>query len=443
MSKLWLGSAVADITPPDPVPLAGFAHRTGSLEGIRRRLCARVWMLGQEAPGGVVRHRALVVQGDIVWWDDERVAALREQLHAALGIAPACILFNASHTHSGPQTTERFHASIGAMDRSYRAYMERQVLDAAQRAVRTLEPVTIERGVGACPDIGINRRRLSAEGKMEMAPNAEGVNDTEVTVVRFAGVSGQTKGVWFHYTCHPTTTDENWASSEYCGAAMEELDRRLGAGTSCFLQGCCGDVRPALVRDGQFYRGDDGDVQRFGERLAAAVQAILDGSMQQLPPSAVVGAIRSVELPLEGDAGIGAHGRVDVHGGAHERVDVHGGVSAHGRDSSPATLELQWLQIAEGLALLAMNGEMVVEYGLLVKRLFGGAALPLGYSNGMIGYVPTARQIAEGGYEGRDSAPYFGLAAPFAPRVEPLIHEQIEAVAAEAGAQTAATYYNN
>jgi glucosamine-6-phosphate deaminase len=83
------------------------------------------------------------------------------------------------------------------------------------------------------------------------------------------------------------------------------------------------------------------------------------------------------------------------------------------------------LNLAGDLSFLAMNGEAVVEYGLFVKRRFAGKVLPLPYSNGMIGYVPTARQIGEGGYEARESIFYFGLPAPFASSLEHKIHNRL------------------
>jgi hypothetical protein len=88
-------------------------------------------------------------------------------------------------------------------------------------------------------------------------------------------------------------------------------------------------------------------------------------------------------------------------------------------------LEMSLLNIADGLSLLAINGEVVVDYGLLVKQRFGGRILPVPYSNGIIGYIPTARQVLEGGYEAKESTLYFGLPAPFAPGLESKIHDGI------------------
>ena len=90
-----------------------------------------------------------------------------------------------------------------------------------------------------------------------------------------------------------------------------------------------------------------------------------------------------------------------------------------------AELDLTYLELADGCSILAVNGEMVHAYGEFVKTRFDKTVLPVGYSNGMIGYVPTAEQLAEGGYEAVDFIYYFGLPAPFSPEAEQLIRDGI------------------
>jgi hypothetical protein len=67
---------------------------------------------------------------------------------------------------------------------------------------------------------------------------------------------------------------------------------------------------------------------------------------------------------------------------------------------------------------LGVDAEVVVEYGLYVKALSQGHVLPVGYCHGSLGYIPTARQLAEGGYEADGSTPYLLLPSRFAPEVE-------------------------
>jgi len=89
------------------------------------------------------------------------------------------------------------------------------------------------------------------------------------------------------------------------------------------------------------------------------------------------------------------------------------------------------LALAEGFAVLAMNAEVVVEYGLYLKSASNKAVVPLAYSDGMIGYIPTAKQLGEGGYEPIDSTYYFGLPAPFAPEAERILREKLDVVVQE------------
>jgi hypothetical protein len=192
------------------------------------------------------------------------------------------------------------------------------------------------------------------------------------------------------------------------------------------LQGCCGDIRPGLVRDGAFYRGTDDDVRALGARLAAEVSAILRRPMEQLQPARIRSELLTVELPfqtLPTRAALEARRDDPDIPGAWSRL-----LLAQPERLQPAIpFRIQMLVLGDGLALLAMEGEVVVEYGLWVKQRFGGKVLPIPYSNGMVGYVPVAHQIAEGGYEARDSVPYFGLPAPFAPSLEERIKASIDA----------------
>ena len=64
--------------------------------------------------------------------------------------------------------------------------------------------------------------------------------------------------------------------------------------------------------------------------------------------------------------------------------------------------EVQTLHFGRLLALVALSGEISVEYALRLKRELHPAfahTCIAAYANGIIGYVPARRQIPEGGYE--------------------------------------------
>lgn len=395
---LLLGSAKIDITPEAPLALVGFGGREGFYESVSRRLYARVWYFRQEDGEADGQQDAVLVQGDLLWWGNQIVHSLRPRLMSLFGLDEASVFLHASHNHSGPDTGTGFGTSALKTDKAYVALLEEKVIQGIRAAVKHLEPITIERGHGQCA-IGVNRRKRIND-EVVMGPNLEGVTDPEVTVLRFLRPDGNLKGILFHFTCHPTTTMDNRISSEYPGAAMEALESKLGDGIAVsFLQGCCGDIRPGLIDEqGQFWKGSEREVDSLGEELAGVVMEVLETRMHPVRGGTMRKKRLTLELPLQ-----------------QPTADVpHLG------------LELTYLRLAEDLGFLVMSGEMVVSYGLYAKARSRGAVLPMGYSNGMIGYVPTAQQLAEGGYESIGSIPFFGMPSPFAPELERMIQDGVD-----------------
>ncbi|CAI6018289.1 hypothetical protein COHCIP112018_00199 [Cohnella sp. JJ-181] len=419
-NPLWLGTAKKDITPRQPMPLAGFGHRTGSFEQVAQPLYVKVWLFQRTDAQGR-RSRALLAQADILAWNEKRMDFILGKLEALYGLKPSAVILQASHTHCGPWTVDLLYPSQA----EYVRFLEAQLLAGVEEACGKLVPVVAEQGFATC-DLGINRRRF-VEGRMTMAPNPEGPTDPEVRVVRYRERSSAREvGVLFHYTCHPTVTDRNVISAEYPGIAMDRIESALGGGAiASFLQGCCGDVRPRMIREGEFYRGDLEDVRRHGDRLAEVVLSVLDRPMKMLASCPIVTRSADTVLPfatMPDLAELAAASAEPGMAGDWSRL-LLGDPS---RLAAGIRLRINAVRLAEGLTLVAMNGEMTVAYGLFLKKLAqGGEVLPLAYSNGMIGYVATAAQLAEGGYEARDSIYYFGLPAPFAPETEAKIQASV------------------
>ncbi|MFD0680648.1 MULTISPECIES: neutral/alkaline non-lysosomal ceramidase N-terminal domain-containing protein [unclassified Paenibacillus] len=487
-ARLLLGSAKADITPERPIPLAGFAHRQGTFESVKHPLHVRVFFFKQEEAGSTpIRlnseqdesHKmtwsaqVLLLSADLIWWGSERLEGLRQQLGRRWGFKSEEIVFHATHNHSGPQTSGAFTSSIGKPDPAYISFLEAAILTAVEEAASTFEPVTVESGRGEC-HMGINRRKWM-NGQIIMAPNASGTTDPAVTVTRFNKlIGGETKALLVHYSCHPTTTGDNDVSSEFPGIAMELLEHAIGGNAiATFVQGFCADVRPALVEGESFFRGDDKHVEQLGRMLADEVLAVLGRPMKQLPPAVLNGRRLTVPLPfqavttpkeLKEIAEVALHSIERSVAESNSELVIDADSILPSADKSPsqhsdaavanpqllklqpeiiiewsrlllseperlreaADLEMTLLTIAEGCSILAVNAEMSVHYGLWVKQLLGNGVMPTGYSNGMIGYVPTSSQIDEGGYEAHDSIYYFGLPGPFAHELESSIYEAIK-----------------
>jgi hypothetical protein len=71
------------------------------------------------------------------------------------------------------------------------------------------------------------------------------------------------------------------------------------------------------------------------------------------------------------------------------------------------------------LTTVALEGEVCADWGPMVRALAKTRhAMAIAYANNVPGYIPTARIIREGGYEGDTSHMAYFLPAPFQPRME-------------------------
>ena len=86
----------------------------------------------------------------------------------------------------------------------------------------------------------------------------------------------------------------------------------------------------------------------------------------------------------------------------------------------------------DSLAMAFLPGEVVVDYVTLLEKALGPNQLWLAaYCNDVFGYLPSARVLKEGGYEGESAMLYYGLPSKWAPPVEELIVRKVHQLANE------------
>ena len=365
---LRVGVARIDITPDRPLALEGYLDPEQRISaGVHDRLYARAIALSSGP------RRLVLVSADLASFAFG--PHLQRLIGERVGLQAEDILLCATHTHSGPLLSlnpDYPHPGNAA----YTASLTERLVDVIGRALQTMAPARMAVG-RSTSRVGVSRRSILPDGRVEMAPNPSGVADPEVLVLRFERQQGELVAVLFSYACHSRSlrSSNRLISGDVLGVAEQHVERHLGGSVlAAAFAGASGDVDPERVVDG--FGGPEGhvpDTERLGQSLGDSVLEALTASTQV--PSTTFD-VTTADIPLEGRNG-------------------------------PAIRRVRVLTAAIGdVGLVATECEVSAEVGLAVK-----AASPFKHTfvatvcHGWGGYLPATRQYREGGYE-VDRSPY-------------------------------------
>jgi hypothetical protein len=409
------GVATIDITPDRSLWMAGFARRKQASQGTALPLHAKALALqaGTGNPVVLVTTDLLGLTARIT----DRVSAAIQEKHR---LPRAHLLFNASHTHCGPVVDEQLSVAYDLTPdqwgdiRSYTAKLEEQLAAVVFEALTRLAPARV----------GYARGEATFAANRRVAFKPLGPVDHSVPILRVDNPAGSPVAIVCGYACHNTTLGDAFVQyhGDYAGVAQAELEKRHQGATALFVAGCGADANPSP-------RGTL-------ELVHAHVVALADSVDRALPAAAPVSAsIRAssgtVDLPfVASEARERWKQQLKVEPVYLERYDA-----LMARQGPLPTKQADPVQVwrfelapsegarnareSKGLTLVALGGEVVVDYALRLAREYDNQTLWVaGYSNDVFGYVPSLRVLREGGYEGADAMIYYGRPGPFTEAVE-------------------------
>ena len=425
---LKAGVGKIEITPTEPVWMSGYAARTRPSNGVLVPLWAKALAVESSA-----RRRMVIVTIDVVGIPGAVTEEVAMRARKQYGLERAQLVLNASHTHAGPMVWPNLRNLVALAPEEQRRVENytRQFADALVKvigaALTDLAPATISYGEGS---VNFARnRRLRTDSGIKNAPNPDGPVDHGVPVLRIVDASGKVRAILFAYACHNTTlgADIYSFSGDYAGYAALALEAGHSGATALFLQLCGADQNP-------YPRGTVELTRQHGEELAAEVGRVISG-----PMAPVEGPIRSAfrltqlklvprtreDLTEELNSPVPANAR---------RAELMLQALKDGKRIDEVEYPIAAVRFGRALTLIALGGEVTVDYSLRVRREYPGEpVVAAGYSNDVMCYIPSARVLREGGYEARESMAYYGLAGPFAAGVEDRIFAVIRRVMADVG----------
>lgn len=428
-----VGLAAADITPGEPVFLAGYASRDRAHEGVAAPLHAKALAL-RDAGG----RRAVILTTDLIGLTAEVAGPICERIAAATGIGRADILLSASHTHTGPMLTlsagptAKMDASQAARQAAYTRDLQEKLAGLAIEALgRCTRPARLSQATGLAAFV-MNRREPTADRGVVLGINPRGPVDRSVPALRFAAPDGRLLAVLFQAACHNTTLggDSYRISGDYAGEAQRLVEERHPGVTALFTLGCAGDANPHP-------RGSLEMAEAHGRSLGEEVCRLLADPDAWSPVSGpLTTRFAAVDLPLQPPPDGKALAAMKLQPGGGWRGFVASEIERRraAGEALPAAYRAPFSvwQFGDDLTWVGLSGEVVVDYVTILEGALGGSRLWISaYCHDVYGYLPSARVLREGGYETRGL--YAGGIGFFAPEAEPVVAGAIARLARDAG----------
>ena len=414
----WQAAAGAvAITPDEPIWMAGYAARDKPSEGKIHDLFAKTLVIEDDAG-----TRLVIVTLDLIGITPELRAGVEDALKQD-GVPAESLLLNASHTHCGPELRGDRLVRFG-IDSRYAAMSRQYVRETATKigklVAETLQQLQPARLIYSRARAGfaMNRRLPTANGFIN-SPNPDGPIDHEVPVLRVEDGNGNLKAVLFGYACHATTLGFQQLCGDYPGFAQQYIQEAHPGAIALFMNGCSGDQNPYPRRTLEL-------AEQHGRALANGVETALETKNFRTLAGPLRVALDYATLKFAGppsreqiEAEVASSNKYErFHGQAlQEELERSGKI-----ETEFSFFPIQAVQFGNDLTLVAICGEVVVDYALRLKQELADDKSNLvwvaGYSNYVFGYLPSTRVLKEGGYEGGGAMRYTTFPGPFDDSVE-------------------------
>lgn len=399
------------ITPVLPFPLTGYGGRTKPAEEKVHDLWAKALVIESG------KEKLAIITTDVLGLTPAIENNICEQLHKKYGFKKSQILLNASHTHSGPMVWPSLEM-IGDYDSTqirqflaYNSVLTNKIVEITGQAFNSLQPVQISTGNGSA-GFAKNRRQHTEKGVVN-GINPNGPVDHQVPVLKVAS-GKKTMAIVFGYACHNTTvTGSNYLiNGDYSGFAQLELEKIYPGSTTLFLTGCAGDQNPQP-------RGTLELAAQHGKTLAASVRKVMNGKMNSVK-GPVKTSVKNVDLkfrPYSEEYYVNDLNGTNAYKQRRARFMLQ--AEAQGWNISNYTYPVQAVRLGNALTIVALAGEVVVDYALNTKNKYPRENIFVsGYCNHVMCYIPTKKILQEGGYEAEDNLIYYAKPGPFEEDVE-------------------------
>lgn len=423
-----VGSSTRVITPEKSMWMAGYGAREEPSEGAAMDLHAKAVAI--EGDDG---ETVVLVGAEILGYTPDLRAAVVDACESDYDVDGENVVLNATHTHHGPEYRTDDYGILGLDEeldqraRDYRKRLERELIAVIGEALQDRSSAALRYSHAQC-GMAMSRRRPQPD-RIDFSLYPDGAADHDVPVL-VATSGGEVTALMFGYACHPTSLPRTLEfHGEWPGLAMERLEEAYPEATAMFVQGCGGDTKAYPQDDPEF-------TEIHAETLATAVQAAVKAR-----GTTVHGPLRTTmtEATLKFEDQPNREeleARVE-DGGDRYAQRLLDELDWEGEIRTEFPYPVQAIGFGDDFTMVALAGEVLVDYSLDIKDALEGDVWVAGYSNHGYVYVPNRRHLHEGGYEASWVYLYWDFPAPLKPSVEETVTETALSLAERVGARRA------
>ncbi len=372
-----------DITPVgESGPLAGFLNRGsyGVSLGDTQLNLDLIWF---KFP---ISEICFVVI-DSLYFPQELAGRISEILFDNFSVTKDSLIFSSTHTHSAPNISWPIN---GEINREYIKYIINKFSNRIQKGIVFHEgELTVEsyKAPKLYSDNIINRRsyvrdiRSLFRKKTVMLPNFTARVDEDIRVIRARSSCREHNILIYNLSCHPVFNTSSSQSSDFIGSVDKSILNKTGE-TAIFLQGFCGDIRPKVINQGCDFSS-----------ISSFVKSVLYKSFFSRPTRENFDSFVSSVVSAIATKGVNSE---NINSLAWLVKDFNF-YSETGETEMLRSIKFFKLGSAVGISI---PGEVLSGYLFHLQKEFPNTRFfPLGFSAGMIGYLPHSNDFFLGGYE--------------------------------------------
>ncbi len=393
-----------DITPNSPKMLLGYSARQST--GIHDRIYHRIILLDD----GIKQF--FLVSSDICVISPSEYDHVASLLQQKLGIDPLNFWWSLTHTHSAPELGvpglpavfmgERYKHEV---DTAYTSMVEQKLIEGIIEARRRLAPARLGVGWGFS-QANINRRAVDVDGKASLGLNPDGAVDRMIGLMRLDKADGSPLALIANYAIHGTVygADNLEISGDAPGIVSSYVEQKIGI-PLLFINGAAGNLAPIYSVAKSPYSSKEKELGQFrvllGDKILDANKKIISttDSVNLFTGSMIIETPRKPNLGWSDDLA------------KYTRTSNTG--------INMVRLPARFLKINEDIAIWSLPVELFCEISNEVRdRSPFPYTFYYGYTNGWLGYLPTEKEWAHGGYE-------IETVSPYTPAVEKDVKESV------------------